>query len=223
GATPYATVSSRISQHFKRILEHIPPRPPILGRVAHEKHTRKYFYYVASGIEQEEFVRKVKAGLIPTPSATGSNTPRRSKSAKKTRCMVPAVAVESDILSIPPSPTSTATTATTQSSSPKRRSRRAASADETNTMCMAKRSSSASALHNEPSNSSGAGASLSLSSRSRRTSYNGRSTGGSHASNSSGGTESSSEDSDSNPYARKRYKSVRSAVAQAYPRRKSSR
>ncbi|RKP36061.1 hypothetical protein BJ085DRAFT_34332, partial [Dimargaris cristalligena] len=31
GNTPYATVSSRISQHFKRAAEHKPPRPPILG------------------------------------------------------------------------------------------------------------------------------------------------------------------------------------------------
>ncbi|KAJ1985013.1 hypothetical protein H4R34_000270 [Dimargaris verticillata] len=48
GATPYATVSSRISQHFKRAAEHKPPRKPILGRLVDSKHTRKIHYYLAT-------------------------------------------------------------------------------------------------------------------------------------------------------------------------------
>ncbi|ORX93966.1 hypothetical protein K493DRAFT_33000 [Basidiobolus meristosporus CBS 931.73] len=49
GATPYATVSSRISQHFKRAAEHKPPRPPLLARVVDEVHSRKIHYYIAGG------------------------------------------------------------------------------------------------------------------------------------------------------------------------------
>ncbi|CAO3645574.1 unnamed protein product [Cunninghamella echinulata] len=33
GATPFATVSSRISQHFKRAAEHNPPRAPLLANM----------------------------------------------------------------------------------------------------------------------------------------------------------------------------------------------
>ncbi|TPX40847.1 hypothetical protein SeLEV6574_g06377 [Synchytrium endobioticum] len=49
GATPYATVSSRISQHFKRAAVYKPNgRPPILGRLSvDEKQTRKLRYFVA--------------------------------------------------------------------------------------------------------------------------------------------------------------------------------
>ncbi|KAJ1833568.1 hypothetical protein IWW55_001984 [Coemansia sp. RSA 2706] len=173
GATPYATVSSRISQHFKRIFEHSPPRPPILGRVAHEKHTRKYFYYVSSAHEQEEFQRKVRAGMIPTQPVASSGTRR----AKKPRCMVPAIAVETD--------------------QPAGRTRRAASADTTNAGIRAAGSAGGArggqlgGAHERP----------------RRTSYDGGSAG-------------SGSDSDGNPYARKRFRSVRSAVAHAYPRRR---
>ncbi|KAJ2850299.1 hypothetical protein IWW36_001985 [Coemansia brasiliensis] len=198
GATPYATVSSRISQHFKRIFEHNPPRPPILGRVAHEKHTRKYFYYVSSAHEQEEFQRKVRAGIIPTQpvlsTAASTSSSRRSKTAKKPRCMVPAIAVETDL-------------APTYS----RRTHRAASADTTNSSIhTAMRMASRSASHSEAdshriSNSNAVG-------RPRRTSYNGN----------EGDTAESASDSDSNPYARKRFRSVRSVVAHTYPRRRRS-
>ncbi|KAJ2018094.1 hypothetical protein IWW57_005274, partial [Coemansia sp. S610] len=162
GATPYATVSSRISQHFKRIFDHHPPRPPILGRVAHEKHVRKYFYYVASAEEQEDFNYKVRAGLIPTQPMP--LVPPPSTSRKKTRCMVPAAAVELD-------------------HSPGIRrslSRRAVSVD----------------VSEQPAVQVG---------RSRRTSYD---------------DGCGLEVVESNPYARKRYRSVRSAVEQAYPRRR---
>ncbi|KAJ1938049.1 hypothetical protein GGF37_004958, partial [Kickxella alabastrina] len=195
-ATPYATVSSRISQHFKRILEHIPPRPPILGRVAHEKHTRKYFYYVASALEQEDFLRKVRIGLIPTHSTASSSnsSARNSKSIKKTRCMVPAVAVEPDL------------------SLTMRRNRRANSADTTG-----QRPAGRSASHSEAERGRRSSrVSLGVSTRPRRTSYD----GGSSRVDASG-DEGSEESDGGNPYARKKYKSVRSAVAQVYPKRRS--
>ncbi|KAJ2723969.1 hypothetical protein GGI07_002256 [Coemansia sp. Benny D115] len=220
GATPYATVSSRISQHFKRILEHIPPRPPILGRVAHEKHTRKYFYYVASALEQEEFLRKVRVGLIPTntaPPSTGAA--RKSKTAKKTRCMVPAVAVEPDF-----SPAAAM-----------RRSRRATSEDtgtSTHTTAAAsthmqtagrlalqsgagpRRQSSASRVQTDHSASAG-------STRPRRTSYDGGCTRKTSLTDGNDTSSGESESESTNPYARKRYKSVKSAVAQTYSKRRS--
>ncbi|KAJ1857992.1 hypothetical protein GGH12_000635 [Coemansia sp. RSA 1822] len=177
GATPYATVSSRISQHFKRIFEHTPPRPPILGRVAHEKHTRKYFYYVSSAHEQEDFQRKVRAGIIPTqPVVSATPSSRRTKT-KKPRCMVPAIAVETDM----------AHTC---------RTRRATSAGVSSAHSAGRANRRVS--HGE------------VSSRDelvRRTSY--------------GDSAESASDSDANPYARKRFKSVRSAVACTYPKRRS--
>ncbi|KAJ2503172.1 hypothetical protein GGH96_000421 [Coemansia sp. RSA 1972] len=177
GATPYATVSSRISQHFKRIFEHTPPRPPILGRVAHEKHTRKYFYYVSSAHEQEDFLRKVRAGIIPTqPVVSATPSSRRTKT-KKPRCMVPAIAVETDMVHTC-------------------RSRRATSAGvssaHTSTERVNRRVSHGQVERDEIV---------------RRTSY--------------GDSGESASESDANPYARKRFKSVRSAVACAYPKRRS--
>ncbi|KAJ2079865.1 hypothetical protein H4R24_003487 [Coemansia sp. RSA 988] len=198
GATPYATVSSRISQHFKRIFEHAPPRPPILGRVAHEKHTRKYFYYVASASEQDEFQRKVRVGIIPTQLASNATGGRSSsssttrKSTKKPRCMVPAIAVEPDL-----SPAAEA-----------RRTRRAASADPAALASPSMRLSGRSASHSEASRGQSVTTGTRVGLRSRRTSYD-------------GATANSDSDNDVNPYARKRFRSVRSAVAQAYPRRRS--
>ncbi|KAK9678999.1 hypothetical protein K7432_016464 [Basidiobolus ranarum] len=54
GATPYATVSSRISQHFKRAAEHKPPRPPLLARIVDEIHSRKIHYYIADDVTSKE-------------------------------------------------------------------------------------------------------------------------------------------------------------------------
>ncbi|KAI8387983.1 uncharacterized protein BYT42DRAFT_558485 [Radiomyces spectabilis] len=48
GATPFATVSSRISQHFKRAAEHNPPRPPLLEKHIDQKHSRKINYSLAT-------------------------------------------------------------------------------------------------------------------------------------------------------------------------------
>ncbi|KAI8340082.1 hypothetical protein BC941DRAFT_240119 [Chlamydoabsidia padenii] len=44
GATPFATVSSRISQHFKRAAEHNPPRAPLLVKHVDQRHSRKINY-----------------------------------------------------------------------------------------------------------------------------------------------------------------------------------
>ncbi|KAF9197839.1 hypothetical protein BGZ49_001557, partial [Haplosporangium sp. Z 27] len=60
GATPYATVSSRISQHFKRAAEHKPPRTPLLAKAVDERHSRKIHYYLAPN------------HIIKNPSATAS-------------------------------------------------------------------------------------------------------------------------------------------------------
>ncbi|KAJ3249818.1 hypothetical protein HK104_007545, partial [Borealophlyctis nickersoniae] len=47
GNTPYATVSSRISQHFKRTAEYRPaPRPPLLGRRPMDMASRRLRYFV---------------------------------------------------------------------------------------------------------------------------------------------------------------------------------
>ncbi|KAI8877531.1 hypothetical protein K501DRAFT_288329 [Backusella circina FSU 941] len=47
GATPFATVSSRISQHFKRAATHNPPRPPLLEKHVDQHHSRKISYSLA--------------------------------------------------------------------------------------------------------------------------------------------------------------------------------
>lgn len=198
GATPYATVSSRISQHFKRIFDHSPPRPPILGRVAHERHTRKYFYYVASAAEQQEFMQKVQAGIITQPNTAGNETIKRDQSSckkKKTRCMVPAIAVES---SLSPTPIKC------------HRTRRAASADAGTKPALTPLSLSASSVC------------LRSSTRPRRTSYDGGSPLPPTTNYNSPAASNSSSDNDDNPYARKRFRSVKEMVAHAYPRRRQS-
>ncbi|KAL9545260.1 hypothetical protein MBANPS3_007230 [Mucor bainieri] len=48
GATPFATVSSRISQHFKRATEHNPPRAPLLAKHVDQHHSRKINYSLAT-------------------------------------------------------------------------------------------------------------------------------------------------------------------------------
>ncbi|GAN08505.1 hypothetical protein MAM1_0208c08019 [Mucor ambiguus] len=48
GATPFATVSSRISQHFKRAAEHNPPRAPLLAKHVDQHHSRKINYSLAT-------------------------------------------------------------------------------------------------------------------------------------------------------------------------------
>ncbi|KAI9275225.1 hypothetical protein EDC94DRAFT_553017 [Helicostylum pulchrum] len=54
GATPFATVSSRISQHFKRAAEHNPPRAPLLAKHVDQNHSRKINYSLATGEEADD-------------------------------------------------------------------------------------------------------------------------------------------------------------------------
>ncbi|KAL1922829.1 uncharacterized protein VTP21DRAFT_9205 [Calcarisporiella thermophila] len=46
GQTPYATVSSRISQHYKRAAAQ--RRQPVLGKIQDEQRGKKYIYFIAS-------------------------------------------------------------------------------------------------------------------------------------------------------------------------------
>lgn len=48
GQTPFATVSSRISQHFKRAAQHKPPRAPLLTKHVDQNHSRKINYSLAT-------------------------------------------------------------------------------------------------------------------------------------------------------------------------------
>ncbi|OZJ03515.1 hypothetical protein BZG36_03424 [Bifiguratus adelaidae] len=52
GATPFATVSSRISQHFKRAAAH--SRPPILVKHVNDAHARKIQYSIMSEAEYQK-------------------------------------------------------------------------------------------------------------------------------------------------------------------------
>lgn len=54
GATPFATVSSRISQHFKRAAEHNPPRAPLLAKHVDQRHARKINYSLITDTIQSE-------------------------------------------------------------------------------------------------------------------------------------------------------------------------
>ncbi|KAJ1913934.1 hypothetical protein H4219_004997 [Mycoemilia scoparia] len=81
GATPYATVSSRISQHFKRVQEHHPPRPPVLGKVADQFNARKIHYYIASEKEHQAYLQERakarKAGVGSSQCSGSTVTTRR--------------------------------------------------------------------------------------------------------------------------------------------------
>ncbi|OMJ30223.1 hypothetical protein AYI69_g240 [Smittium culicis] len=55
GATPYATVSSRISQHFKRVSSSNFPRESILGRVSNSDNPRKILYYLLPQSKKNSF------------------------------------------------------------------------------------------------------------------------------------------------------------------------
>ncbi|OZJ02162.1 hypothetical protein BZG36_04637 [Bifiguratus adelaidae] len=71
GATPYATVSSRISQHFKRAAEHNPPRQPLLAKHVDERHTRKINYSLVTDAEQfPDQTERLGTPLVPPRTAT---------------------------------------------------------------------------------------------------------------------------------------------------------
>ncbi|ORZ25839.1 hypothetical protein BCR42DRAFT_401031 [Absidia repens] len=63
GSTPFATVSSRISQHFKRAAQHKPPRTPLLTRHVDSSHSRKINYSLAMET------------ILPSPISSSPNSP----------------------------------------------------------------------------------------------------------------------------------------------------
>ncbi|CAO3599977.1 unnamed protein product [Absidia cylindrospora] len=63
GSTPFATVSSRISQHFKRAAQHKPPRTPLLTRHVDSSHSRKVNYSLAMET------------ILPSPISSSPNSP----------------------------------------------------------------------------------------------------------------------------------------------------
>ncbi|KAH8548840.1 hypothetical protein BGW37DRAFT_559688 [Umbelopsis sp. PMI_123] len=73
GATPFATVSSRISQHFKRAAEHNPPRAPLLAKHVDQRHARKINYSLVTDTIQSK--------SSDTPSSTSS--PKSKKEHEK--------------------------------------------------------------------------------------------------------------------------------------------
>lgn len=77
GATPFATVSSRISQHFKRAAEHNPPRPPLLARHFDENHSRKINYSLATEPSPEA------PQTTPPPATATTQLTTRSSSRRK--------------------------------------------------------------------------------------------------------------------------------------------
>ncbi|KAG2218988.1 hypothetical protein INT45_007650 [Circinella minor] len=72
GATPFATVSSRISQHFKRAAEHNPPRPPLLAKHFDENHSRKINYSLAT--EPSSSSSSSSSSTTTTTAATNNTT-----------------------------------------------------------------------------------------------------------------------------------------------------
>ncbi|KAI8055877.1 hypothetical protein BDF22DRAFT_741177 [Syncephalis plumigaleata] len=74
GSTPYATVSSRISQHFKRVAEARPPRLPVLGKHIDGRYSRKIHYYIA-GVGRLPIIPSQSAGTsdvseVGTPTSS---------------------------------------------------------------------------------------------------------------------------------------------------------
>ncbi|KAG2234894.1 hypothetical protein INT48_000321 [Thamnidium elegans] len=98
GATPFATVSSRISQHFKRAAEHNPPRAPLLAKHVDQNHSRKINYSLATG----ETISGIGPQYKEDPSRTNSKT-RRPVLPKDARVIFhPSKKRKSEHLSTPP-------------------------------------------------------------------------------------------------------------------------
>lgn len=108
GATPFATVSSRISQHFKRAAAHNPPRPPLLAKHYDERHSRKINYSLATE---------------PPSSGNDALLSDTSLSSEDESAMTPASSRPSHHQS-PASSITTATTTTTTTTPPSTRSTR---------------------------------------------------------------------------------------------------
>ncbi|ORX53820.1 hypothetical protein BCR36DRAFT_403478 [Piromyces finnis] len=85
GSTPFATVSSRISQHFKKCSEHKPghsPRPPLLGKKSFDgMHSRKLYYFIDSPF--------IKVADIPHPLTKLAAQKAEAKNEKKNVSDIP--------------------------------------------------------------------------------------------------------------------------------------
>jgi hypothetical protein len=75
GATPFATVSSRISQHFKRAAEHNPPRAPLLAKHVDQRHARKINYSLVTDTIQSESATDEQEGDQPSKPTKESEKP----------------------------------------------------------------------------------------------------------------------------------------------------
>ncbi|OLY81697.1 hypothetical protein AYI68_g4196 [Smittium mucronatum] len=73
GATPYATVSSRISQHFKRVSGSNFPRESILGRVSNAENPRKILYYLLPQSKKNSFFAPSSENLKDLSSHMAKN------------------------------------------------------------------------------------------------------------------------------------------------------
>ncbi|KAL1923539.1 uncharacterized protein VTP21DRAFT_8519 [Calcarisporiella thermophila] len=71
GQTPFATVSSRISQHYKRAAEH--RRQPVLGRLQDEQRGKKFRYYIA---EKESNAESIDSKQQRRPPGRKVSTPK---------------------------------------------------------------------------------------------------------------------------------------------------
>lgn len=85
GATPFATVSSRISQHFKRAAEHNPPRPPILTKHIDQNHSRKINYSLATEPISSSQSRPETGSSIDNSQVESVKETNRSKIRKSRR------------------------------------------------------------------------------------------------------------------------------------------
>ncbi|ORZ10879.1 hypothetical protein BCR42DRAFT_454421 [Absidia repens] len=79
GATPFATVSSRISQHFKRAAEHNPPRAPLLAKHVDQRHSRKINYSLITPGDNSASTMKPSSdssssAASPSPSLSQKST-----------------------------------------------------------------------------------------------------------------------------------------------------
>ncbi|KAI8099651.1 uncharacterized protein BX664DRAFT_345707 [Halteromyces radiatus] len=90
GATPFATVSSRISQHFKRAAQHNPPRPPLLAKHTDALHARKFSYSLAkspcpSSPRPTSISKPQQKSILTQKSFTSPTTPAGQRTDKRLR------------------------------------------------------------------------------------------------------------------------------------------
>ncbi|KAL0080350.1 hypothetical protein J3Q64DRAFT_1759642 [Phycomyces blakesleeanus] len=82
GATPFATVSSRISQHFKRAAKHNPPRAPLLAKHVDQNHSRKINYSLAKeAVSTHSLTRRISTHDIGQEIKQQTTFPRKRTTA----------------------------------------------------------------------------------------------------------------------------------------------